>query len=71
MRVLNSTYDTRHMAEEDIWFSDPVPPLDQIYRRITVGVIKMAAKLKEKDRQNSKGGELTAGTTQASRKTAT
>jgi hypothetical protein len=55
MRVLDSTYDSRHMADSDIWFCDPVHPLDGIYRRITSGVIKTAATLKDQeDRQQLK-----------------
>jgi hypothetical protein len=34
MRVLDSTYDSRHMADNEIWFCDPVHPLEGIYRRI-------------------------------------
>jgi hypothetical protein len=29
MRVLDSTFDTRDMPNEDIWFVDPVHPIDQ------------------------------------------
>jgi hypothetical protein len=46
MRVLDSTYDIRDLPNEDIWFVDPVHPIDPIYRRIAAGVIKKAATLK-------------------------
>jgi hypothetical protein len=46
MRVLDSTNDIRDLPNEDIWFVDPVHPIDPIYRRIAAGVIKMAATLK-------------------------
>jgi hypothetical protein len=49
MRVLDSTYDSRHMADNEIWFCDPVHPLEGIYRRIAAGVIKTAASLKDQD----------------------
>jgi hypothetical protein len=43
MRVLESTYNTRHLPNEDIWFCDPVHPIDSIYNQIAAGVVKMAA----------------------------
>jgi hypothetical protein len=49
MRVLESTYNTRHLPNEDIWFCDPVHPIDGIYNQIVAGVVKMAAALRELD----------------------
>jgi hypothetical protein len=49
MRVLESTYNTRHLPNEDIWFCDPVHPIDGIYQQIAAGVVKMAAALRELD----------------------
>jgi hypothetical protein len=49
MRVLESTYNTRHLPNEDIWFCDPVHPIDSIYNQIAAGVVKMAAALRELD----------------------
>jgi hypothetical protein len=47
MRVLDSTYNTRHLPNEDIWFKDPVHPINSIYQHIASGVIKMAASLRD------------------------
>jgi hypothetical protein len=49
LRVMDSSYDSRHMAEGDVWFCDPVHPLDGIYRKIAAGVAKMAGTLREQD----------------------
>jgi hypothetical protein len=49
MRVLDSCFDTRDLPNEDIWFVDPVHPIDPVYRLIASGVIKMAATLKNND----------------------
>jgi hypothetical protein len=55
MRVLDSTYNTRHLPIEDIWFTDPVHPINIIYQHIASGVVKMAASLKNlEDRQDLK-----------------
>jgi hypothetical protein len=44
---MDSTFDVRNMANEDVWFVDPVHPIDPVYRLVAAGVIKMAATLKE------------------------
>jgi hypothetical protein len=49
MRLLDSTFDIRDMPNEDIWFMDPVQPIDPVYRLIAAGVIKMASTLKNID----------------------
>jgi hypothetical protein len=55
MRVLDSTYNRRHLPNEDIWFTDPVHPINSIYQHIASGVVKMAASLRDlEDRQDQK-----------------
>jgi hypothetical protein len=55
MRVLDSSYNTRHLPNEDIWFTDPVHPINSIYQHIASGVVKMAATLRDlEDRQDLK-----------------
>jgi hypothetical protein len=51
MRVL----DMRDLPNKDIWFVDPVHPIDPVYRLIAAGVVKMAATLKSHgEKQDSK-----------------
>jgi hypothetical protein len=54
MRVMDSTFDLRNMANEDIWFVDPVHPIDPVYRRVAAGVIKMAATLGNREDRGEK-----------------
>jgi hypothetical protein len=49
MRVMDSSYDSRHMADGDVWLCNPVHPLDGIYRKIAAGVAKMARTLRDLD----------------------
>jgi hypothetical protein len=49
MRVLESSYNIRNLPNEDIWFTDPVHPIDSIYNHLATGVIKMAATLRDLD----------------------
>jgi hypothetical protein len=58
MRVIDSTFYVHNMLNEDIWCVDPVHPIDQVYRHVAAGVIKMAATLKDHE---TRGGGLTAG----------
>jgi hypothetical protein len=55
MRMLDASYDIRDLPNEDIWFVDPVHPIDPVYRRLASGVIKIAATLRDlEDRQENK-----------------
>jgi hypothetical protein len=55
MRVLDSLYSIRNLEDNDIWFVDPVHPIDRVYRLVAAGIIKVAATLKEADqRQDAK-----------------
>jgi hypothetical protein len=55
MRVLDSLYSIRNLEDNDIWFVDPVHPINRVYRLVAAGIIKVAATLKEADqRQDAK-----------------
>jgi hypothetical protein len=45
----NSIYSIRSLDNNDIWFVDPVHPIDRVYRLVAAGVIKVAATLKDAD----------------------
>jgi hypothetical protein len=47
MRVLESSYNIRNLPNVDIWFTDPVHPIDSVYNNLAAGVIKMAATLRD------------------------
>jgi hypothetical protein len=54
MRVMDSTFDVRNMANEEVWCVDPVHPIDPVYRRVAAGVIKMAATLRDHEMRGDK-----------------
>jgi hypothetical protein len=47
MRMLDTSYDLRDLANDDIWCVDPVHPIEPVYRRLASGVIKISATLRE------------------------
>jgi hypothetical protein len=63
MRVVDVAQDLVGFENADIWCVDPVHPIDQVYRRIASGVLKMAANQHQHDeatsgkRRRPEGGE--------------
>jgi hypothetical protein len=63
VRVVDVAQDLIGFENADIWCVDPVHPIDQVYRRIASGVLKMAANQHEHDeatsgkRRRPEGGE--------------
>jgi hypothetical protein len=47
MRMLDTSYDLRDLANDDIWCVDPVHPIEPVYRRLASGVVKISATLRE------------------------
>jgi hypothetical protein len=53
VRVVDVAQDLVGFENADIWCVDPVHPIDQVYRRIASGVLKMAANQQEHDEATS------------------
>jgi hypothetical protein len=49
VRVVDTLQDLVGLDNADMWCVDPVHPIDQVYRRIAGGVLKMAANQQEHD----------------------
>jgi hypothetical protein len=49
VKVVDPAMELRGLDNEDIWFVDPIHPIDPIYRRLATAVITMAAPGQEED----------------------
>jgi hypothetical protein len=45
--IVDAAMDLRGLENEDIWFIDPVHPIDSVYRMLAAGVIAVAASFNE------------------------
>jgi hypothetical protein len=51
VKIVDATMDIRGLENDDIWFIDPVHPIDPVYRRLATGVITVAASFNEEQEQ--------------------
>jgi hypothetical protein len=54
VKVVDVAMEIRGLENEDIWFIDPVHPIDPVYRRIANGVITVAESFSEDQGQDVK-----------------